>query len=103
MVSTYMFQVDPYLVQWIECGNLKSASDNSLEKSFACLMILGLNLYRLVSKGCKLVGCGFEVPSLQVSNDDLAKVVDTSDEWISVRTGIRNQRVLTERIVRNFI
>ncbi|KAF5954690.1 hypothetical protein HYC85_007546 [Camellia sinensis] len=52
---------------------------------------------RLVSKGCKLVGCGFEVPSLQVSNDDLAKVIDTSDEWISVRTGIRNQRVLTGR------
>ncbi|KAI7999996.1 hypothetical protein LOK49_LG09G00648 [Camellia lanceoleosa] len=49
----------------------------------------------LVSKGCKLVGCGFAVPSLQVSNDDLAKVVDTSDEWISVRTGIHNRRVLT--------
>ncbi|KAL7224889.1 hypothetical protein ACSBR1_026212 [Camellia fascicularis] len=77
-----MFHVNPYLVQWIECENLKSASDNSLEKSFACLMILGLNLYRLVSKGCKLVGCGSAVPSLQVSNDDLAKVVDTSDEWM---------------------
>ncbi|KAF5935714.1 hypothetical protein HYC85_026843 [Camellia sinensis] len=50
---------------------------------------------RLVSKGCKLVGCGSAVPSLQVSNDDLAKVVDTSDEWISVRTGIRNRRILT--------
>ncbi|KAL7224888.1 hypothetical protein ACSBR1_026212 [Camellia fascicularis] len=37
---------------------------------------------RLVSKGCKLVGCGSAVPSLQVSNDDLAKVVDTSDEWM---------------------
>ncbi|CAK9176084.1 unnamed protein product [Ilex paraguariensis] len=50
---------------------------------------------RLVSKGCKLVGCGSAVPNLQVSNDDLAKVVETSDEWISVRTGIRNRRVLT--------
>ncbi|XP_057477418.1 beta-ketoacyl-[acyl-carrier-protein] synthase III A, chloroplastic-like [Actinidia eriantha] len=50
---------------------------------------------RLVSKGCKLVGCGSAVPSLQVSNDDLAKIVDTTDEWISVRTGIRNRRVLT--------
>ncbi|KAL7213117.1 hypothetical protein ACSBR2_015763 [Camellia fascicularis] len=53
---------------------------------------------RLVSKGCKLVGCGSAVPSLQVSNDDLAKVVDTSDEWISVRTGIHNRRVLTTRL-----
>ncbi|KAL4352944.1 hypothetical protein GQ457_06G037630 [Hibiscus cannabinus] len=50
---------------------------------------------RLVSKGCKLVGCGSAVPSLSVSNDDLAKIVDTSDEWISVRTGIRNRRVIS--------
>ncbi|XP_059444601.1 beta-ketoacyl-[acyl-carrier-protein] synthase III A, chloroplastic [Corylus avellana] len=50
---------------------------------------------RLVSKGCKLVGCGSATPTLKVSNDDLAKVVDTSDEWISVRTGIRNRRVLS--------
>ncbi|KAL6979717.1 Beta-ketoacyl-[acyl-carrier-protein] synthase III A, chloroplastic [Sarracenia purpurea var. burkii] len=50
---------------------------------------------RLVNKGCKLVGCGSAVPNLRLSNDDLAKFVDTSDEWISVRTGIRNRRVLT--------
>lgn len=50
---------------------------------------------RLVGKGCKLVGCGSAVPSLQVSNDDLSKIVDTNDEWISVRTGIRNRRILT--------
>ncbi|KAM7490906.1 hypothetical protein LguiA_033827 [Lonicera macranthoides] len=50
---------------------------------------------RLVSKGCKLVGCGSAVPKFQLSNDDLAKFVETSDEWISVRTGIRNRRVLT--------
>ena len=52
-------------------------------------------LYRLVSKGCKLVGCGSAVPTLQISNDDLSKIVDTSDEWISVRTGIRRRRVLS--------
>ena len=50
--------------------------------------------YRLVSRGCKLVGCGSGVPSLQISNDDLAKWVDTNDEWISARTGIRNRRVI---------
>ncbi|KAI3446642.1 hypothetical protein Pfo_029558 [Paulownia fortunei] len=50
---------------------------------------------RLVSKGCKLVGCGSAVPSVQISNDDLSKFVDTSDEWISVRTGIRNRRILS--------
>lgn len=52
-------------------------------------------MYRLVNTGCKLVGCGSAVPSLNVSNDDLAKIVDTNDEWISVRTGIRNRRVLS--------
>ncbi|XP_031125852.1 3-oxoacyl-[acyl-carrier-protein] synthase 3 A, chloroplastic-like [Ipomoea triloba] len=46
-------------------------------------------------KGCKLVGCGSALPSLSISNDDLAKLVDTNDEWISVRTGIRNRRVLS--------
>ncbi|CAN1258802.1 Beta-ketoacyl-[acyl-carrier-protein] synthase III A, chloroplastic, partial [Linum perenne] len=50
---------------------------------------------RLVSQGCKLVGCGSAVPQLQISNDDLAKMVDTSDKWISDRTGIHNRRVLT--------
>ncbi|XP_022957808.1 3-oxoacyl-[acyl-carrier-protein] synthase 3 A, chloroplastic-like [Cucurbita moschata] len=51
-------------------------------------------MLRLVSRGCKLVGCGSGVPSLQISNDDLAKWVDTNDEWISARTGIRNRRVI---------
>lgn len=54
-----------------------------------------LKVPRLFGKGCKLVGCGSAKPALQFSNDDLAKFVDTNDEWISVRTGIRNRRVLT--------
>lgn len=58
-------------------------------------LITSLNLCRFVSKGCKLVGCGSAVPSVQISNDDLSKFVDTSDEWISVRTGIRNRRILS--------
>ncbi|KAK3211321.1 hypothetical protein Dsin_016027 [Dipteronia sinensis] len=50
---------------------------------------------RFVSKGCKLVGCGSAVPALQISNVELSKIVETSDEWISTRTGIRNRRVLS--------
>ncbi|XP_058103083.1 beta-ketoacyl-[acyl-carrier-protein] synthase III A, chloroplastic [Magnolia sinica] len=49
----------------------------------------------LVGKGCKLVGCGSALPKLLISNDDLAQIVETSDEWISVRTGIRNRRILS--------
>lgn len=59
-------------------------------------------MYRLVSKGCKLVGCGSAVPSIQISNDDLSKIVDTSDEWISVRTGIRNRRILSRELFFTF-
>jgi len=54
-----------------------------------------IEVCRLVSKGCKLVGCGSAVPALEISNDELSQIVDTSDEWISVRTGIRRRRVLS--------
>uniref|UniRef100_A0A7N0TIZ6 beta-ketoacyl-[acyl-carrier-protein] synthase III n=1 Tax=Kalanchoe fedtschenkoi TaxID=63787 RepID=A0A7N0TIZ6_KALFE len=50
---------------------------------------------RLLSQGCKIVGCGSALPTFTISNDDLAKYVDTSDEWISSRTGIRKRRIIT--------
>ena len=40
-----------------------------------------------------IVGWGKYVPSKVVSNADLSKTVDTSDEWIVSRTGIRERRV----------
>lgn len=33
------------------------------------------------------------VPSQVITNDDLAKIMDTSDEWIATRTGIRERRI----------
>ena len=36
----------------------------------------------------KIIGTGSYLPEHVVSNDDLAKLVDTSDEWIRERTGI---------------
>lgn len=51
---------------------------------------------RIVGKGSKLIGCGSATPKLSLSNDYLSKIVDTNDEWISVRTGIRNRRVLSD-------
>lgn len=56
---------------------------------------LSKKIYRVVGMGSKLVGCGSAAPKRLISNDDLAQIVETSDEWISVRTGIRNRRVLT--------
>jgi len=40
-----------------------------------------------------VVGWGMAVPEKVVTNDDLARLVDTSDEWITSRTGIRERRV----------
>jgi 3-oxoacyl-[acyl-carrier-protein] synthase-3 len=39
-----------------------------------------------------ITGLGCHVPERVVTNDDLAKLVDTSDEWIRTRTGIRERR-----------
>jgi 3-oxoacyl-[acyl-carrier-protein] synthase-3 len=36
------------------------------------------------------------VPDTVMTNQDLAKIVDTSDEWITTRTGIKERRVLKE-------
>ncbi len=46
-------------------------------------------------KGVRIAGTGMAVPPRKVHNDDLAKFVDTSDEWIRPRTGIVT-RFLTE-------
>ena len=39
---------------------------------------------------------GYYVPEKTVSNDDLAKVIDTSDEWIFSHTGIKNRHFAAE-------
>ena len=44
----------------------------------------------------RIAGTGSYLPEKVVTNDDLAKVVDTSDEWIHSRTGIRERRVAAE-------
>lgn len=43
-----------------------------------------------------IAGTGSALPDTVVTNDDLAKFLDTSDEWIYTRTGIRRRRVLTD-------
>ena len=40
-----------------------------------------------------ITGFGTHVPEHVMTNDDIAKLVDTSDEWIMERTGIRERRV----------
>lgn len=47
-----------------------------------------------MSKRAAILGSGHYVPSRVVTNDDLAKLMPTSDEWIVQRTGIRERRYI---------
>lgn len=51
------------------------------------------NGYAMTSR---IVGTGSYVPEVIVTNDDLAKIVDTNDEWIRERTGIRQRHIASE-------
>ena len=43
-----------------------------------------------------MVGTGSALPKRKVTNDDLSEFLDTSDEWISTRTGIKTRYVCTD-------
>lgn len=44
----------------------------------------------------RIIGTGSCLPETVVTNDDLSKIMDTSDEWISSRTGIKERRLVKE-------
>ncbi len=44
--------------------------------------------------GAKIIGTGSYLPDKVVTNDELTRIVDTSDEWIVKRTGIRTRHLL---------
>ena len=46
--------------------------------------------------GLQITGTGIYLPSRILNNQDLEKLVDTSDEWIFSRTGIRERRIASE-------
>jgi 3-oxoacyl-[acyl-carrier-protein] synthase-3 len=43
-----------------------------------------------------ITGCGSFVPSKVLTNEDLARLVDTSDEWITSRTGIKVRHITSD-------
>lgn len=47
----------------------------------------------LKTVGVKIKGVGRAVPKLIADNDDFAKIVDTNDEWITQRTGIKTRHI----------
>ena len=46
-------------------------------------------------KPVKIAGVGYCVPETVVTNDDLTKLYETSDEWIYSRTGIKERRLVS--------
>ena len=48
----------------------------------------------------RIIGLGSYIPKKVVTNDDFAKFLDTSDEWITTRTGIHTRRLLSTETLR---
>lgn len=46
--------------------------------------------------GARIIGTGSCLPKTVVTNDDLSKIMDTSDEWISTRTGIKERHLVKQ-------
>lgn len=46
----------------------------------------------------EIIGHGHFLPAKVLTNDDLSKMVDTNDEWISTRTGIKQRHVVTNEL-----
>lgn len=44
----------------------------------------------------KIAGTGSYLPEKVLTNADLEKMIDTSDEWISTRTGIKERRIVAQ-------
>ncbi len=49
--------------------------------------------YNFLGRTCSIAGVGSYVPSRVLTNADLEKMVSTSDEWITTRTGIKERRI----------
>ena len=54
---------------------------------------------RVSEIGVRIAGLGSAVPSTVLSNQDLEVMMDTSDEWIVQRTGIRERRIIDQELV----
>ena len=47
-------------------------------------------------RGRRILGVGSYAPERVMSNDEIATLVETSDEWISQRTGIHERRIAAD-------
>lgn len=49
----------------------------------------------LTMQGTRILSTGSSVPAFSLSNNEISQIVETSDEWIISRTGIKERRLLT--------
>lgn len=49
----------------------------------------------------KIIGTGSAMPSMSVTNDMLSQFLDTSDDWITTRTGIKQRRIITNETLKD--
>ena len=49
-----------------------------------------------MKKSSKIVGWGHYLPKKIITNSDLSKTIDTSDEWIFSRTGIKQRHIASD-------
>lgn len=47
-------------------------------------------------QGAKIISTGSSIPCAKVTNEQISSIVETSDEWIFTRTGIKERRILTQ-------
>ncbi len=52
-----------------------------------------IGLRRGLVRGARISALGVHVPERVLSNDEISQTLDTSDEWIASRTGIRERRI----------
>lgn len=60
------------------------------------MVYLGEQMEKTEKRKIKITGTGFYAPDKVLTNFDLEKMVDTSDEWIITRTGIRERRIASK-------
>ena len=46
----------------------------------------------------EIIGHGHYAPAKVLTNDDMAKIVETSDEWITTRTGIKSRHIVENEL-----
>lgn len=63
--------------------------------AYFCSVFQTENEFYLIDNEMKIIGTGSALPSLTVTNDDLATFLDTNDAWITTRTGIQSRHLLS--------